>query len=67
VAGRQTEEGKDGMSNDHWAERNRQRKARKEAKEAAERRLEELREAWRLRRADEEEGKNAGPRRRRMK
>ena len=53
------------MSNDHWAERDRQRRARKEAKEAAERRLEELREAWRQRRADEEEGKNVGPRRRR--
>ena len=40
-----------GMSNDHWDERNRTRRARKRAREAAERRHQELKEAWRRRRA----------------
>ena len=52
---------------DRWAERDRQRRAKKKAREDAERRLEELREAWRQRRADEEEGKKAGPWRRRTR
>jgi hypothetical protein len=55
------------VSEDRWAARGRERRARKRAREAAERRLEELREAWRQRRAHEEEGKNTGPRRRRMR
>jgi hypothetical protein len=42
---------------DRWAKRARERRARRKASEEAERRLEELREAWRRRRADEEEGK----------
>jgi hypothetical protein len=52
---------------DRWAERDRHRRAKKKAREDAERCLEELREAWRQRRADEEEGKKAGPGRRRMR
>jgi hypothetical protein len=32
---------------DRWAERNRERRARRKAREAAERRLAELQEAWR--------------------
>ena len=42
---------------DRRAERDRKRRERRKAREEAERRLEELREAWRRRRADEEEGK----------
>ena len=45
------------MSNNRWAERNRQRRARKRAEEAAERRHEALKEAWRLRHSDEEDKK----------
>jgi hypothetical protein len=47
----------EGGVKDRWAERDRQRRAKKKAREDAERRLEELREAWRQRRADEEEGR----------
>jgi hypothetical protein len=39
---------------DRWAERARQRRARRKAREESERRLEELREAWRRRRMEEE-------------
>ena len=46
------------MSNDRWAERNRQRRARKRAEEAAERRHEALKEAWRQRHSDEEDKKD---------
>jgi hypothetical protein len=38
------------------AERDRERRERRRAREAAERRLEALREAWRRRHADGEEG-----------
>jgi hypothetical protein len=39
------------------AERDRERRERRRAREAAERRLEELREVWRRRHADGEEGR----------
>lgn len=42
------------MRNDHWAKRNRQRRQRRKAREDAERRLEELKEAWRQRRMEGE-------------
>jgi hypothetical protein len=43
-----------GMRNDHWAKRNRERRQRRKAREDAERRLEELKEAWRRRRMEGE-------------
>ena len=50
------------MSNDHWAERNRKRRARKRTREAAERRHQELKEAWRRRRMEgEREERRDGP------
>jgi hypothetical protein len=45
---------------DRRAERDRERRERRGAREAAERRLEELREAWRWRHADGEEGRKKG-------
>jgi hypothetical protein len=42
------------MRNDHWAKRNRQRRQRRKAREDAERRLDELKEAWRQRRMEGE-------------
>ena len=45
---------------DRWAERDRERRARRRAREAAERRHEELKEAWRRRRAGGE-GKKGRP------
>jgi hypothetical protein len=48
-----------------WAERDRARREKRMAKEAADRRLEELREAWRQRRADEREGEKRRSRGRR--
>ncbi len=46
---------------DRRAERDRERRERREAREAAERRHDELKEAWRRRRADEEERKKGRP------
>jgi hypothetical protein len=43
------------MSNDRWARRKRERKVKKRAEEAAERRHEELKEAWRLRHSQDED------------
>jgi hypothetical protein len=43
------------MSNDRWDRRKRERRAKKRAKEAAERRHEQLKEAWRQRHSDEED------------
>ena len=44
-----------------WAERNRERRARRKAREAAERRLAELQEAWRRNHPSEEEKRKDRP------
>ena len=46
---------------DRWAERNRERRARRKAREAAERRLAELQEAWRRNHPSEEEKRKDRP------
>ena len=46
---------------DRWAERNRERRARRKAREAAERRLAELQEAWRRNHPSEEEERKDRP------
>jgi hypothetical protein len=43
------------MTGDRWSRRNRERKAKRRAQEAAERRHEELKEAWRQRHSDGED------------
>jgi hypothetical protein len=45
------------VSEDRWAERDRERRARKEVKEASERRHQALKEAWRRRHSDEDDEK----------
>ena len=50
-----------GPVTDRWAERDRERRARRKAREAAERRLAELQEAWRRNHPSEEEERKDRP------